>query len=305
MTAHRIVVALDGSTLAETVLGPVQTLSGSLHGDILLLHITHVPEALRRAAPPGPALDEIVVQEQAKARVYLDAVAQRLAKASVAVRTAVAAGEAIPEIVRFAEREQATLIALATHGRSGLQKWRHGSVADGVLHAATTPVLLLRPGEGAAPRPFEVRRIAVPLDGSPLGERSLPLAEELARGFGVPVVLLQAIEPVGLAFTADPIANAYVDYPAILEAIQAGARTYLEELAARERAKGFTVETLAPVGTAADAITTYARRNAGTLLVLTTHGRTGWRALILGSVARRVVLMADTPVLVVPAPRNT
>jgi nucleotide-binding universal stress UspA family protein len=295
---RRILVGLDGSPLAETILGSARALARRLGAELVLLHVTHVPQTVRVVAP-GPTLDEIVAQERVRAKGYLERVARSIGEGGLAVRTVVRVGEAAAEIVGYAERERVDLIALATHGRSGMQRWLYGSVADGVLHTSTAPLLLLRTGaEAASSYPF--RRVVVPLDGSHLSESALALAEELARALAVPIVLLRVIEFVGLAFAADPVASSYVDYQRILDTLQEDAEQYLASVASGLREKGLEVETLAQVGVApVDTITRHAREHPGSLLVLSTHGRTGWRAVVLGSVARRVALLADGPVLMV------
>jgi nucleotide-binding universal stress UspA family protein len=296
---RRILVGLDGSALAETILGAVRTLAERLRAEIVLLHVTVVPETARAAADDAETgLDDLVTQERRRADRYLEEVALKLRAAGGAVRTATVVGEPAPEIVRFAEREKVDLIALATHGRSGLGRWLHGSVADAVLHAATTPLLLLRPAadEGAAPM---VTRVVVPLDGSPLAEAALATAAPLARALGVPLLLLRIVEYTGLAFAADPLGAVPLAYAPVLEALREGATRYLESRADELRAQGPAVEIRVLDGMAADAITGEIRALPGSLLVLSTHGRTGWRAVALGSVARRVVLVAAAPVLVV------
>jgi nucleotide-binding universal stress UspA family protein len=296
---RRILVGLDGSPLAETILDPVRSLAGRLGAELVLLHVTHVPEDVRTASGDGD-LDEMVMQERARARTYLEGVVQRIG--GRAVRTALSVGDAASEIVRSAERERIDLVALATHGRSGLQRWLYGSVADAVLHATTTPLLLLRPpATGAAPH--ALRRIVVPLDGSPLAEAALHVAAELGRALAVPLVLLRVIEFTRLAFAADQFGSPYLDYKGILDVLRRDAEQYLARVAADVRAEGLVVEARTSIGVPADAITAHAREHAGSLVVLGTHGRTGWRALVLGSVARRVVLLAEAPVLVVRPPR--
>ena len=154
---RRILVGLDGSPLAETILQTVRALAARLGSEIVLLHVTHVPEMVR-AMDPGPTLGEVVEQERVRAQSYLEKVTERIAGAGFAVQTAVCAGEAAAEIVRYAERERVDLIALATHGRSGMQRWVYGSVADAVLHGTTTPLLLLLACHGG-PERTQVRSV--------------------------------------------------------------------------------------------------------------------------------------------------
>ncbi len=301
---QQILATLDGSRLAEAILQPVRILATRMGAAVTLFHVVAVPDSVRAMArEAGITLDEVVAQERARAQRYLDGVARRLRDAGIAVATATGVGDAAVEIVRCAERERFDLIALATHGRSGLQRWINGSVADAVLHAATLPLLLVRPGAETGP-PFELRRIVVGLDGSELAEAVLPIAESLAGKFAVPLVLTRVVESSALAFAGDPLASVYVDYQRLVAMLREAAAQYLEERAAEMRPRGLTVETSVPLGIAADALVAEARARAGTLLVLGTHGRTGWRAVALGSVARRVVLLAPSAVLLVRVPSS-
>jgi nucleotide-binding universal stress UspA family protein len=299
-----ILVGLDGSPLAEAILDPVRVLAARLGGDVVLLHVASVPASLRAIAPrAGVALDDIVAQERERAQRYLDGVAQPLRKAGISVRTVTAAGDAPAEIVRYAERAGIDLIALATHGRSGVQRWLYGSVADAVLHTTTAPLFLIRPTDETA-KPFDVRRVVVGLDGSELAEAALPIAERFARRFAVPLVLVRVVESSMLAFAGDPFGGVYLDYERLFAIMRDGAEQYLDTRAAELRGRGVTVEICVPVGTAADALVAQAQAHARTLLVLSTHGRTGFRAIALGSVARRVVVLATSSVLIVRPPKE-
>ena len=82
------------------------------------------------------------------------------------------------------------LIAMTTHGRSGINRWLLGSVADKVLHAAANPLLLVRRADESKPVPTApLKKLMVALDGSPLAEMVLPHAAELAAKMGLGVIL--------------------------------------------------------------------------------------------------------------------
>jgi len=295
MSIKRILVGLDGSPLAEQVLGPVRALAEALGAELTLLHVAHLPESFR--ATDDVTLDGIVAHERRDAQSYLHRVARELESAGLAVRTAVAVGDAAAEIVHGANRARSDLLALATHGRSGLQRWLHGSVADAVLHGTITPLLLVRP-RVTAPTIGTVPRVIVPLDGSPLAEETLPMAREVARGLRAPLELLRVVEPLGLAFATDAYGGVLVDYPRLLKTLEDGAAAYLAEVAARERREGVTVDVTATTGAVAATIARHQAARPGSLVVIGSHGRTGWRAAALGSVARRVVALAEGPVMV-------
>lgn len=290
-----ILVALDGSPLAESIVPTVRALARRLGAELVLLHVVHVPMAVPTT---GVGLDEIVEQQTRRARSYLHRLEHDLKVEGIPVRTVVAVGDTAPEIVRCAERERIDLVALATHGRSGMQRWLYGSVADAVLHTVTRPLLLLRPSGEAAPA-VELGRLVVALDGSPLAEQALGPARDLARALAVPLVLLHVVDVMQSALVLEPHSGS--DYGRILAMLEENAERYLAEVADRERQHGLTVETVKTTGTPAEVIARYGTSHPDGLLVLGTHGRTGWRAAVLGSVARRVLLMAEGPVLLLRA----
>jgi nucleotide-binding universal stress UspA family protein len=297
-----ILVPLDGSPLAETILPFVETLARRSHGYVTLLHVTPVPEAVS-PIQDHPAIDEVLRRASELAERYLHDLRRRLTAAGIDAVVTVAAGRPAEEIVRQAERMDADVIALATHGRSGLQAWAHGSVADAVLHTTRTPLLLVRPGDQWAAAPHDIERVIVPLDGSWEAETALAVAESIAAE-GLPLVLMRCVEPLSIGFVADPSGIPYVGMQSIITAMVQDARDYLEEVAERLRKRGMVVTTEVSVGAAAPGIAAYARCSPGSIVVLASHARAGWRRVVLGSVARRVAQIVPTPVVVCPLPRS-
>ena len=294
---QHILVGLDGSPLAESILEYVSTLAKGLSADVTLLHVVPSPPS-RQSGELHHFLGPLLQQEETQAVEYLQRVAPRLVAAGIKVQSQVVIGEAAAEIIRTAQQEHQDLIALATHGRSGLQRWIHGSVAEKVLQTTRTPLLLIRPNEEHAPPPSQLTRIVIPLDGSPLAESVLPLAEALALQCNVPLVLLRVVEITAFTFV-DPMGMAGVNYQVLLDSVQEDADNYVHELAARVREKGVQVETATPMGLPADKVVGYAHDHPGSLIVMATHGRTGFTQALLGSVARRIVQHGNTPTLVI------
>lgn len=298
-----MLVGLDGSPLAETILPFVEMLAGKIGAQVTLLHVTSVPEHMP-SITDQPLIDGIVRRTTQLAEDYLRKQQGRLAAAGVKASSAVVPGDPAREIVGYANREGFDLVALATHGRSGVQRWVHGSVADQVLHTTAIPLLLIRPGDGWATVPRGFHRITVPLDGSPEAEAALRVAEPLAVGCGLPLVLLRFVTPLLLDFAADPSGMAYVDTERILESVVDAARGYLDQTAAKLREHGVTASAEVSVAQPADGITAYVHQHPDALVVLTTHGRSGWRLFLLGSVARRVVQTVAAPILICPPART-
>jgi nucleotide-binding universal stress UspA family protein len=151
---RRILVTLDGSLLAEQVLPHVKAvLEGQKNVQVHLLSVAQLVDysAASAMAYPMSMLPSRVVDEDAERRRietelrdYLRGVEHQLAREGVTVSSEVRFGRPAEEIIAFANERKIDLIAMSTHGRSGLARWAYGSVADRVLHAARCPVLLVR-----------------------------------------------------------------------------------------------------------------------------------------------------------------
>ena len=144
MKPERILVPLDGSSLAESALPvAVDLLAGRPNSTLLLLRAA---EALAFLGDPIEAQVQVVRE----AEEYLDAVRARLAGSGVAeVKTSVCYGPAASFIIETAQVAKADMIVMTTHGRSGLRRLVFGSVAEAVLRGTRTPILLIR--DAAAP----------------------------------------------------------------------------------------------------------------------------------------------------------
>jgi nucleotide-binding universal stress UspA family protein len=143
---QRIVVPLDGSPLSERILEHALSLAHSdPHTELVLLNVVEAPA---RGTWVGNAIQGHTGPLEENARRYLDGVARRLTVAGARVQASVlVASDVASAILGFARSEKADVIALATHGRSGLKRMAIGSAADRIVRATTTPVLIIRPGQ--------------------------------------------------------------------------------------------------------------------------------------------------------------
>jgi nucleotide-binding universal stress UspA family protein len=152
----RIVVPLDGSTLAEQILPRVMALATIEDAEITLLNVL-IPQSHSQKDDVDPSLpwwDKDI----AVARSYLFRIASRLRRNGLAVTTDIVIGENVASAIGdFASRERADLIAIATHGRGGLARMLRGSVAAAVMHSGRMSMLVLKPDNVAEMQtsPFE------------------------------------------------------------------------------------------------------------------------------------------------------
>ncbi|GIW08026.1 MAG: universal stress protein [Dehalococcoidia bacterium] len=141
--------------------------------------------------------------------------------------------------------------------------------------------------------------ILLTLDGSELAELAIPHAVAMAKQFGARLIVLRVVPPVVQPLDVDYGLSAPYGYEKIIEAETQGAAEYLANVVKSFEAEGLTVETVTPLGEPATAILETAHDRGAKLIVMATHGRSGFRRLVFGSVADRVLREAETPVLLV------
>jgi nucleotide-binding universal stress UspA family protein len=273
----RILVPLDGSAVAEMILPEVRKILRLVDSEIILI---------RSEFPVVADVYPSVMFDTALegARSYLQNVADRLSKEGVRTRTIVDLGPAAEFVLRTARQERATLIALATHGRTGAARALMGSVAEQIIRKSAVPVFAFRtlPAGPAESLPTDerrqVRNILLPLDRSERAIRALDPAADLCRLFGSRLMLLHVLEP---------------------DDDKSSAEAYLQAVEARAGSQGIVVTSLVERGNVVDEILDVARFHDADLIAMATHGRRGLSRLVTGSVAEGVLRKAYVPVLVI------
>jgi len=146
----KILVPLDGSKLAECALPHVEELAkGCDTEEVILVSVTERVKGYRVLEGPSQPLGQRLVPEafgkkEKQAQRYLDRIAKKMAAKGINVSTEVLLWEPAEAIVGYAKQYGCDLIVMASHGRSGLSRWTHGSIADKVLRASSIPVLMIR-----------------------------------------------------------------------------------------------------------------------------------------------------------------
>lgn len=140
----KILVPLDGSPLAETVLPHAEALAKLEGAEIVILRVPATPTAEYFAR--DPVIGESIRQDiEIEAKDYVNKAVDALKKDQIRVTGIVQEG-AVPEtILAVADETHADMIAMSTHGRTGVSRWLMGSVADRVVHYAHIPVMLIHP----------------------------------------------------------------------------------------------------------------------------------------------------------------
>jgi nucleotide-binding universal stress UspA family protein len=295
----RILLPLDGSKTAENAMPYALALAGGLKLPVDLLAVVDIAElAAHLSAAHARYMDTIVEAEVKSINEYLGGVAKSFKE--TAVTSAVKKGRADEVIITEAAADKSTLIVMATHGRSGINRWLMGSVAEKILRSTANPLLLVRAGKAAIPAgDVGLKSVIVPLDGSQLAEAALPAVIELGKALNLEIMLLRTYElPASAHYSGDYVP----DFEALRARIRREAQGYLEGKIAALNAQGLRhVFSAATEGPAADEIVKYTLEHPESLVAMCTHGRSGVRRWVLGSVTEKVVRHSGSPVLVISA----
>jgi nucleotide-binding universal stress UspA family protein len=259
------------------------------------LVLVGVLETLRYVSSRHNALERLAAVSEQYER-YFQETRERLQAEGYEVTATIREGDAATEILNLADSSGADLIAMMTHGRSGVARWILGSVAERVLQGTTLPLLLVR--EQAHSQHGKIQRLLVPLDGSALAERALTYAQRLAQETGAEITLLRVLSTADVELKVSRWPPDEED-PAYGRRVTL-ARSYLKKLAQRMQESGVECRYRVLRGDPGSCICTTARRSHADMIVMTTRGCSGVTRWILGSVANEVIRGASCPVMVVP-----
>lgn len=292
---NKIVVPLDGSPLAAQILAHMSFLGPADEKTLELVNV--IVPAHYAVTAPQLGMPNVIQYMLAGAQSYLNQERDALRAQGYTVTPHVVEGDAALSIVKVAQKAGAGLIAMTTHGRAGLARLALGSVTERVIHTATVPLLLVRPD--VAPI-TQLRHVLVPLDGSQLAEDALDHAVMLAKMSGAAILLVQVTHELDEG-------NRRILFPREEEADEAmsqwlqDADTYLQSVKHTLLEQDIAVETLVKAGDPGAEICQIVADRAIDLVVMSTHGRTGVRRWMYGSVANKVLRSLTHPLLLIPS----
>ena len=303
--AQTILVPSDGSAISARALPYARALAPP-DSEIILVSVIEREEPVRNLAGHiTESADALTRQAAEQARRELVELTSGLDLSKpVRFTELVRAGEPAKEIAAVAEEVEADLLMMSSHGRGAAGRWTFGSVADEVSRAPGPPVLIVRVAEEKAPElaldtPAPVERLVVPIDGSDLSKRALPVAADLGQRLGVPIKLLMAVDFPMAGPTMGMDASWGYEAGELLEEMEEEAKQRLEEarqaLLGQDGALNISMDVLR--GPAASSVI---RETLPTdIVVLSSRGRSGFGRLLLGSVAEQLVRTGRCPVMLV------
>lgn len=281
----RVLVPLDGSTAAEFAIRFGVDLASKHDAELILLYLYHVPAQVDGTAPAGsqgPSLDQL--------QAYLDKLQREARSFGVPVDgQVIQAHDLAGALLKVIDTERISVLVMSTQGRIGMLRWLFGTTIEKALSSLPVPLLLVRP---------MYQKVIVPLDGSRWSETAIPRAAEIARVHDAELILLHVYQSksgdyAGQWALAGQQEIAEQTFDQVNEAL-IGMRNRLRIEGVRAR------EVILRGGNPAQTICDFVESEEGiSMIVMSTHGRTGIARWLMGSVAQSVIKNARCPVTLV------
>ena len=299
----RIFVPLDTSKLAEIALPYAEELASKLGSEVILIHVK------TRADVPDNVDHRVYISKMAatteqnvKKSPALPP-GEKVKVASAVVGSVGLLTHPAEEILGYAEKENISLIVMATHGRTGIRRWTLGDTANKVARASKCPVLLIRANTDV-PESVHLDGILVPLDGSKLSEAVVPYIENLASKLKTKISLINVVEPPyhyypgygGMGY--ESIVRApYTEEE--IKPLKEVAEKYVKSVSEKLMAEGIKTSYEVKVGSAGEEIIKVEEEIHPDMVAMSTHGHSGFGRWEHGSVADKVLHHGNTPLLLV------
>jgi nucleotide-binding universal stress UspA family protein len=290
-----ILVPLDGSRLAETVLPHLVALATAFGSHATLLRVLEQESSGQmRSVDP---MDWRIARAQARA--YLDEQANRLAEVGLQVESVLLEGQAADRIVEHAHSEGADLILVSSHGRSGLSRWNISSVVQKIILQARTSIMIVRAYQPAVEdlRGERYERLLVPLDCSQRAEVSLSPSVTLARAHDARITLAHVVHVPEMTCPEPLSEEDRALAQRLTERNRRAAVEYLERL--RERLGTEGEARIMVSDSPAAALDDLVESEGIDLVVISAHGRSAQAKWPYGSVTIGLISYGSTPLIIV------
>ncbi len=283
MIAQHLLVPIDFSAHSDQALVYAIEVAKSFNAHLTLLHVQY-PSTGRNAVGVINVNVEALADEAERG---MQAALERVYRAGLKGERIMTTGVAVQTIVEVARDRHADLIVMGTHGRTGLTHILIGSIAEKVVRLAPCPVVVTRPHDGAV-----TPTILVPLDFSADADYALEVAVELAQKRHARLMLLHVIDKPPLSPSEIPLTGSYN------QEVLSAAEQHMSRTLTHVQEAGLKVNVAILHGDPLQNVLHFAHSKTIDLIVMGTHGRTGFKRVLLGSVAEKVVRLAPCPVMV-------
>jgi nucleotide-binding universal stress UspA family protein len=291
-----ILVPLDGSPLAECVLPHILAIAPVTNARVTLIHVLEHPEQQNGNSPIDLMGWHMHKQE---VQSYLEHTTQRLQESGLAVSQVIVEGKSAESIIDFARTNDVDLIALSTHGRTGLTGWNVSSVVQKVLLRAYRSVLLARAYTSPPEEKITYKRLFIGTDGSARAEFMLPVAISLAQYHKSEIVIGTVIQKPRIIQRMPLSEKDAKLINQLSEKNQKIAARYHEQLTTQLSLKGLSVKsTVAVAEHAIGALHDMVEELKADLVMLVAHGESGERRWPYGSIATSFIAQGNTPLMI-------
>ena len=293
---NHILVPLDGSSLAECVLPHVMAIAPVTNARVTLIHVLEHPENRNGNSPVDPMGWHMQKQE---AQAYLEQTIEHLKKSGFETDHVLVEGKSAESIIEFANNNGVDLIALSTHGRTGLSGWNVSSVVQKVLLRAYRSILLVRAYETHLEEEIRYKQLFIGSDGSTRAEFILPVAIGLAQFYKSQVIIgtviekPQVIQRMPLSEKDAKLINQ------LTEKNQKTASHYHEQITTQLALKDLDVRSTVIIADhAVSALHDMVDQTQADLVMLVAHGLSGERRWPYGSIATSFIAHGSTPLMI-------
>lgn len=274
---EKLLVATDGSVFSKSAVREAVNLAKICSGKLYVVSVVKTNLEYESIVP------QIVEKEEEKMRQHLESVKDRASKEGVDCEIiSHRSEEPYQDIVDEAEKNQADMVIMGTHGRTGLKRLMMGSVTAKVIGHATCNVLVV-----PLDAKIECGNILVATDGSKYSEAAASEAIGIAKRCGGSLIV------ISVALSDKEIELAEDDEEVIL------ARDNVKKVIELAEKEGVKAEGIVVRGKPHEGIVEIAKQKRADLIVVGSHGRTGLERLLMGSVTERVIGHSESAVLVV------
>lgn len=302
---NKILVPLDGSKIAEKALPYAEEMAVEFGSKVTLLS-AGAPED----TPQHDEYYEYLNKTSAALEAHMKKTGHLPPQKKVNITTAITGrtglfSDPAAEILDYADKEDHNMIIMSSHGRTGILRWVFGSTANKVIQAFSCPLLLIR-AKMDIPEYVHIKKIIVPLDGSRESEAALPYAEAFAKTLKSDITLLHVVEllyhvyayPSAVGYGGDGIVRVPYTPEEMQPFVETGTK-YIRGISDKLKEKDIEHKLEVRTGSPADEIIEAEGEMNPDLIIMSTHGQSGFGRFDHGSVADKVLHSGGTPLLLV------
>lgn len=294
---NRLLIPLDGSSLAECVLPHATAIARAFHAQITLVYVLEQPSASLRL-PKADPLDWYL--KKSAASQYLDDLQSRLTQdMHLSVDAILEEGNTVDKVVELVHVTQADLLILSGYGEAGINQAGVSSIAHQILQRVRISTLLVRANEPADPFADDLRyhRVLIPLDGSQRAGSALTIASAFAEAYHPELMLVHVVRKPEMARHMPLSQEDEELIQRVIDCNREEITRYLKQTQAHLPANTQTRVLISD--NIAATVQTVSEEEQVDLLVLSAHGYSGEARWPYGSITNRFITDGTTPLLIV------